>query len=254
MVHLAISQGMAVSWWVRASHKHATVKDMHNTWAAGSIVEALLAWKAFNYVALATVIVATLPVNGVLLQNALTTVRSTIEQYPDFIDYNFASSLPVNWTSAKLNTDGSVGTYDNKFSTILPDVIAREFSDSVITKSRLTNCNGTCYADLAGIGFSTTCSQSRIPYDIPTPDEADSIIKADSPDMDFIVLSVDIIWNALNPNTIGVNVLEKDSEGCTGEFLLTNCTLEMGSQLYSTQVVFNATGGNSTDFTWTHNT
>ena len=252
MVHLAISQGMAVSWWVRASHKHATVKDMHNTWAAGSIVEALLAWKAFNYVALATVIVATLPVNGVLLQNALTSIRATIDQQPEFINYNFANRLPVNWTSATLNHDLTVAVYDNKFSTIISDTVARNFSDPVITRSKLTTCNGTCYADLAGLGFKTTCSETRVPYNIPTFDQWTSAWKNDDPSADYLVMSVDVIWSVFNPNIIGVNVLEKINATCIGEFLVTNCTLEMGEEYYSTKVDFNATGSNTTTHSWKH--
>ena len=253
MVHLAISQGMAVSWWVRASHKNATVKDMHNTWAAGSIIEALLAWKAFNYVALATVIVATLPVNGVLLQNALTSFRGSVSLNPIPVDYNFANRIPINWTSGSLNGDGSVGVYDNKFANILSDVMARNFSDSVITKSSLTNCNGTCTANLTGLGFSTTCLSEWVPYNMLNLSQWEPAIE-NTTRKRYLVLSIDVIWDYKNPNTMLVNVLDKPYDTCTGDFLVTNCTLQMGPEYYSTRVVFNSTGSNVTEHAWSHYT
>ncbi|KAG9245188.1 hypothetical protein BJ878DRAFT_541554 [Calycina marina] len=251
MIHLALSQGMAVSWWYRASQKKTTVEDMHNTWAAGSLIEALLAWKAFNYVALATVFAATLPANGILLQNAIRSVSSVIYQNSRATNFNMAGNIPVNWTSASLNNDGTVGIYNMPFSDIVPKIIAQPSFGSIITSSNLTTCEGTCYANLTGLGFNSTCSSYRLPYDLSTSEETTENGTSDG--MPFSMMSVDVLWNAEQPGMITVNILQKD-EGCLGSFRIDNCTLTMGQTYYSTQVIFNATvnQGAPPDYTWSH--
>lgn len=36
LVHMAVSQGIAVTWWFRASKKTTTVAELHSVWAVGS--------------------------------------------------------------------------------------------------------------------------------------------------------------------------------------------------------------------------
>jgi hypothetical protein len=46
LVHMAVSQGIATSWWYRASRKDTTVADLHNVWATGSsVVAAVTQWR-----------------------------------------------------------------------------------------------------------------------------------------------------------------------------------------------------------------
>lgn len=36
LVHMAVSQGIAVTWWFRASKQQTTVAELHNIWSIGS--------------------------------------------------------------------------------------------------------------------------------------------------------------------------------------------------------------------------
>jgi hypothetical protein len=96
LVHMAVSHGMAVAWWYRASKKTTTVKDLHETWAVGgSITEAILSWKTLNYIGLATIFAATLPINGILLQNSMDVGSVDIfDTEADWFKYDFLTLFP----------------------------------------------------------------------------------------------------------------------------------------------------------------
>ena len=61
------------------------------------------------------------------------------------------------------------------------------------------------------------------------------------------MFSVDVTWNSSTPYTIVVNSLVKSSTDCTGEYTITNCTLQMARVKYPVWVRFNETG----DAMWT---
>lgn len=65
LLHIALSEGVTTAWWFTASRKNATVRDIHDVWSMGqSLSSVLLSGKRFNYVALATLFVASIPLNG----------------------------------------------------------------------------------------------------------------------------------------------------------------------------------------------
>jgi hypothetical protein len=64
-LHIALSEGVTTAWWFMASRKNTTVRDIHDMWSMGQSLSAvLLAGKRFNYVALANLFVASIPLNG----------------------------------------------------------------------------------------------------------------------------------------------------------------------------------------------
>ena len=68
LLHMAFSEGMTIAWWLRATQARATVGDLHETWlTSSSLLDAVQAGKRFNYIALATIVIATIPINGILL-------------------------------------------------------------------------------------------------------------------------------------------------------------------------------------------
>jgi hypothetical protein len=83
-LHLALEEGVTVAWWYRASKPNATVRDLHDAWLHGtSLPAALFAGRRLSYISLATIFCALLPLNGFLLQGAISTVLSqeTTEVY-----------------------------------------------------------------------------------------------------------------------------------------------------------------------------
>ncbi len=234
LVHMAVSQGVAVSWWYRASREQATVAELHNIWATGSsIASALTSWKAFNYIALATAFVATLPINGILLQNAVTSGVNYKNITKESISFAIASSLPAGF-SADLNGDGSVGQYNPLWQAQIPFAIAN--AEGVYkTFNDKNSCKGDCMGTVEGVGFQESCTESTIPYDLPSD-------KSSNTTVDSTMFSVDIAWNVSAPNTLGLNTIYKPSDACTGEYVVKNCTLQMAKVKYPVQVQYNATG------------
>lgn len=242
LAHMAVSQGVAVSWWYRASREKATVEELHNVWATGSSIgAALTTWKAFNYIALATVFVGTLPINGILLQNAVTS--AVIEQEVNrTTNFSIASSLPAGF-SADLNVDGSIGLYNSLWQTAIPTIVGNK--DAYYkTYDFMNSCKGVCTATVEGVGFhqeNNVCPSYTIPYNLPTDSSSNTTAES-------TIFSIDIIWNSSAPYTIGMNSLIKSSRDCTGAYIVTNCTLQMAKVKYPVQVRFNDTGEGM--FTW----
>lgn len=74
-LHFALEEGVAVAWWYRASKPDATVRDLHDAWHHGtSLPAALFAGRRITYISIATILCALLPLNGLLLQGAISTV------------------------------------------------------------------------------------------------------------------------------------------------------------------------------------
>lgn len=222
LVHMAVSQGIAVTWWYRASRQQTTVAELHNVWAAGSsIVSVLTCWRSFNYVALATVFVATLPANGILLQNAVSS-GINYKNITKSTTFGIATSLPAGF-SADLNSDGSVGTYKTLWQTAMMPLVIANVDGVYKSYGQFNTCNGTCSVDLKHVGFNATCVDSTLPYDLPLNNHH-STTTADS-----TILSVDISWNASYSNQIGLNTLFKSDSSCTGSYQVRNCTLDMAT-------------------------
>lgn len=186
LLNIAVSQGLAITWWYRAMKTETTVKELHSTWATGSsILEAIMSWRSLNYIGLATIIVATLPINGIAIQESITTA-STWYYSGDDLQLNVASFPPANWTSAELNEDNSFQVYDVPWAHILPQVIANE-AGFVTTLSNLSNCPGECYANVTAIGFQSVCKTSSVPYDLPLNKDVSSTTPA------AVMFSADIV-------------------------------------------------------------
>ena len=76
-LHLALEQGLTIAWWYRASKPDATVRELHDAWHHGtSLPAALFAGKRISYISMATIFCALLPLNGFLLQGAISSTLS----------------------------------------------------------------------------------------------------------------------------------------------------------------------------------
>ena len=107
-LHFAFIEAVTVAWWYRAMKPNATISDLHRTWHYGqSLRAAVTSGRHFNAIALASILVALVPINGPLLQRA-----SRIEQ-----GY-FEQDMSVNITIAEVLPDGFASLHD-RFTTDL---------------------------------------------------------------------------------------------------------------------------------------
>lgn len=201
------------------------------------VLSAVLSWKAFNYIALATVFVATLPANGILLQNAVTTgvVYDSITSSVNFV---IASAFPSGF-SAVLDSDNVVSSYHQDFQGLISSIID---AGTITSTSTDNTCKGDCEANVTVVGFKDTCTTYTLPYTLPLDSQA-SNETADS-----TILEIDIAWNASTRNSIQVNTLYKSDSACEGLYQVSNCTLNLGKAILPVRVQYNTTG--LEDWTW----
>ena len=70
-LHFALSEAVRISWWFQAMQPRATLGSLHRNWAFNdSLWAAVTSGKHFNVIALSSILVALVPINGPLLQRA----------------------------------------------------------------------------------------------------------------------------------------------------------------------------------------
>ncbi|EXJ65217.1 hypothetical protein A1O7_01558 [Cladophialophora yegresii CBS 114405] len=222
----AMSEGITIAWWFTVSRRNATVWDIHEAWSLGSsLFTVLRAGKRFNYIALATLFAASIPLNGLLLQNAITTVPGT-HVNTTMIKVGMAPHLPKGF-SADLS-DGSISTYGQIFSQALL------FADRDLTTSRVDpfyinapmwNGSGSCGADdLLGTctgrasspGFAAECVDFSEPFDIDPRSHNGQPFSA-------MIFSSKIDWDVNTPGEFNLTLRLKDASDCVGHYLGRHC-------------------------------
>lgn len=107
-LHIALVEGFNIAWWYRATRADARVANLHTIWLHGtSSFSALKSGRSFNYIALATLFVATVPLNGLILQNAIS-VDSTLVDSKINMSYTTRTSLPLGWSGSTSNQSAVV--------------------------------------------------------------------------------------------------------------------------------------------------
>ena len=70
-LQFALTEALTIAWWCRALKPNTSFADLHRTWDFGqSLWSAVTSGRNFNTIALASVLVALVPINGPLLQRA----------------------------------------------------------------------------------------------------------------------------------------------------------------------------------------
>ena len=70
-LHFALTEAVTIAWWCRAMKPTTSFADLHRNWNTGqSVWAAATSGLKFNNIALASVLIALVPVNGPLLQRA----------------------------------------------------------------------------------------------------------------------------------------------------------------------------------------
>ncbi|KAF4637803.1 hypothetical protein G7Y89_g262 [Cudoniella acicularis] len=119
LLNYALSEGVTVAWWVKATKPGSIILDVHNVWSYGtSVKSALFSGRNFNLAALAGLTVALIPINGPLLQRASTV--STLPIYKmNTLSVIAAQEFPPGYTDL-------VGFVTSNFSSVVQDYVLKK--------------------------------------------------------------------------------------------------------------------------------
>ncbi|KAL2061842.1 hypothetical protein VTL71DRAFT_7220 [Oculimacula yallundae] len=148
--------GVTISWWWKAQ-RGSTIGELHGSWSYGNgVFSVLKAGCYFNLIALASILVTVVSIDGPLLQRAS---RVTTESFSD------TSTITVN-----LSPNTSMVSHPTGYSTGRAggiDVLSKEFllvlqsySAGLAIQLPYTGCNGSCTTEVIGPGFDVRCTSS----------------------------------------------------------------------------------------------
>lgn len=222
-LHFALTEGVTVAWWRRASKENTSIADLHRHWSYGnSLWAAFTSGKHVNMVAIASIFVAIGPINGPLLQRASRVTFGQFIQNTD-VSIKIAQSLPNGYTGMISGRGHSVAILTSAFTKTVS--AANSQADIIIGE---TGCTGECATTLRGAGFAVNCSASTMPFSL-TPD-----MKAGenfNPDQQAVMNGTQAFgtffqWDPYHPGTINLGIQFKGTHACDGELQLRNCTMQ----------------------------
>lgn len=241
-LHIVLSEGVTTAWWYKASRSDTTMRELHETWKMGTSTWAVI-WsgKRFNYVALATVFVATVPLNGFLLQTAITMVPSTYDDHTTLY-LPLVSELPLGFSSDM--TDGKLGSPSEQLfsalssleglSTLPPGVnhifaFATDPFQFVGCKNK--DNSAVCKHNVTIAGFNMNCStRMDQSYDMLAVQESSTS------SYNVTVFNSSVTWDPTHPNLISLDMLYKPNQTCQGQFERTKCEFRVAQMELPIQI------------------
>lgn len=233
VLHIALAEGVTTAWWYRASRAGATLQELHETYTMGtSTVSSLLAGKKFNYVAMGTIFVATVPLNGFLLQNTISYVSSTCANDTQ-LTLSLAPRLPLGFSADMKN--GKITGWSDTLAlattswngldltpagVFYPHVNETSHLDDQFESVGCTNKNKTavCKSRVSVVSFDMTCT--AVPdkvYDLSPHSSHNGSLDSTT------VFSSQVTWNRSAPNLISLDIMYKPNQTCQGQFFKKNC-------------------------------
>ncbi|KIV79614.1 hypothetical protein PV11_07165 [Exophiala sideris] len=265
--HIALAEGLNIAWWYHVRQRSATVRDLHNIWNHGTSTWNVVTSgvkdmknglvgltrrvahrdaerqpysdrKHFSYVALATLFVATIPLNGFLLQNAVVvSLEPASKNGTIIVPMLSADSFGSLGGQIGVQAAGDMyggGVYD--WSPMLGN-LSQSISTKVIPTVNLgtynTTCLGSCKTNVQGMGFRIQCNDTEKAYDIP-----EYVNDADDPTLAGMiangtdVATVAITYNYTNTNRITMRSMWKNSNTCQGNFSIQTCHFDLATVDY----------------------
>ncbi|KAF3799083.1 hypothetical protein GCG54_00001188 [Colletotrichum gloeosporioides] len=177
LLQLALSKGIAISWWRRSIEEPTSVRDLHARWIVGQgFVDAVqeVVSRGPNIAAIASIMATIVAINSPLIQRALTPGHGTFEGRFDLGEIRMIQQLPRGYSGIWDHDTKSIGYPTETFS----DLTKRYFYyPGIILENRaaigedLVFCDGTCAGWLRGAGFSISCDAVSI-TELPTLHDA----------------------------------------------------------------------------------
>lgn len=157
-LHYALRDGMDVSWWKKSMASNTTIGDLHRTWYYGdSFFGALLSYRHFNLVAIASILVTITPINGPLLQRA-SRVDSRDASVTRNVGVSSVDQIPRNYSGHVTARTGVAGFLTPHFS----NVVRNYYLQTPIPAA--TKCQNTCNGTVLAAGWTVSCESSYVPY------------------------------------------------------------------------------------------
>ncbi|KAI4244058.1 MAG: hypothetical protein L6R42_010563, partial [Xanthoria sp. 1 TBL-2021] len=248
LLHFALTQAVTVAWWRRALRKNTTIGDLHRSWDYGqSLWAAITSGRHFSAIALASILVALVPINGPLLQRASRVQQGRFEQNTE-VRVNIAAEIPEGYTGYLSNRAYQPALLTSRFVQVV-----QEFNQKSPISIANSGCQGSCEARITGAGLVANCSKSNSPFLLDhslagyqTEEEqqkaAQEVINGTyifgtsllwtpgGPGYDPGPSTMD--WSAMAPGTFRLGVQYKGTEDCTGTLVVRNCTFKPATVTY----------------------
>lgn len=247
LLHIALTEGVTVAWWFKAGKPTTTVADLHDVWATGtSTVAAFQKWKKLNYVSLATLFVAILPINGFLLQGAISTPLSTVSKAVT-IKVPMMKQLPLGY-SGQVSGNNLIQEYASVWPTVFQQVqnlagsnyapyayfgaYAEDFNTSTMgadLDALYVHANQSVFNFTAlGAGFQYSCTPFSTYYDLQPAENETSRTGT--------VFSSSFGFNLSEPNELTLEVWWKSDTDCSGYYEGQRCVLKAATVEYPVQL------------------
>ena len=223
LLHFALTEGVNVAWWKRATDENTEVADLHRYWSYGnSLLAAMTSGRHINMVAVACMFVAIGPVNGPLLQRASRVTVARFQQSTN-VQINIAHELPNGYTGYLSGRGLGVGLLAPAFTR----TVQGENNQAVINVTA-SGCTGQCNTTIPGAGFAINCSVSTMPYALtiepPAPGETFNTSQEAIANGTLSFGSY-LEWSFQNPGIVSLGVQYKNDPACDGELQIRNCTM-----------------------------
>lgn len=159
---VALGEAGRVAWWTTALRDHTTVRDMHDTWtfshSVWDIILGLRSWRGPKMIALITLLVSIVPLNGPLFQKVLV-VEEDDYYYFDYEDQyvtiRMAQFFPAGFTGLAWSNSTEPVALGKKFSWVV-----REHYSNKEIESGIYGCDGRCTGRVRGAGYAINCTNS----------------------------------------------------------------------------------------------
>ncbi|KAL8665656.1 MAG: hypothetical protein Q9168_007658 [Polycauliona sp. 1 TL-2023] len=242
LLHFALTQAANVAWWRRAIRKDSTIADLHRNWDYGqSLWASITSGRHFSAIALASILVALVPVNGPLLQRASRVQRGRFDQDTE-VRVNIAAEIPGGYTGYLSDRGHSPALLTSRFVQVV-----QEFNQKSPISIPNSGCKGSCDGRITGAGLAANCSKSGSPYLLSTDSVSSQTEEEEQKSVQQVITGTDIFgtelvwtpgqggydpqsksidWSVMTPGTFRLGVQYKATEDCIGMLVVRNCTFK----------------------------
>jgi hypothetical protein len=157
----ALAEAVNYRWWIQALEGGSTLNDLERVWMYGtSFGSALTAGKHVNLIAVASMVVTILAIDGPLLQRAISTNISDINVHGTPINVTLADQIPLGYSGLELISFGNNLLGSALVRDQFREVIQQYQQRQPIASQSITGCYGVCTGKIEGAGLQADCTET----------------------------------------------------------------------------------------------